>query len=224
MSVVLFDFDGTLADSTAIITATFAQVAREELGIDRPDEAYLPFVGPPLSETFSYLANTQDAERVNELIAAYRRIYFETMYATPLFDGVEPMLATLSEAGVPMLIATSKRTDAASKLMDHLGILHYFARVCGSPEGSNHGTKADRVAEALAFAAEQGWDRSHAVMVGDRIHDVEGARANAIPTILVAWGPAPAEEYEEADLVAATPEVLTEILLSWPTALNDAAR
>lgn len=220
MSVVLFDFDGTLADSTAIITATFAQVAREELGIDQPDEAYLPFVGPPLSETFSYLGKTDDPERVNELIAAYRRIYFETMYATPLFDGVEPMLAALAEAGVPMLIATSKRTDAASKLMGHLGILHYFARVCGSPEGSNHGTKADRVAEALAFADERGWGRAEAVMVGDRIHDVEGARANGIPTILVGWGPTPEEEYKEADLVAPTPRELTEILLQWPAALS----
>ena len=210
MNPVIFDFDGTLANSGPIIIECFDLTLKEEQGKEYPPEFYKPFIGPPLEETFVYLG----AEDPARYITTYRRYYFQRMYDTPLFDGVRAMLEHLDDMGVPMAIATSKRRDAVLLLMQHLGIEERFKVVCGSGDDPSRGKKQHRVEDALTGLQELGIDTSGAIMVGDRIHDIEGAAANGLDTILVEWGEAPPEERDEAWRIVETPEELEKLLLS----------
>ncbi|MFT3943072.1 MAG: HAD hydrolase-like protein [Ancrocorticia sp.] len=210
MKPVIFDFDGTLADSAPIIIECFNLTLRQEQDKEYPPEFYKPFIGPPLEETFAHLG----AEDPARYITTYRSYYFERMYGTPLFDGVESMLRRLHGAGVPLAIATSKRRDAALLLAQHLGVADLFAVVCGSGSDRTRGKKQHRVEDALTGLQELGIDTSGAIMVGDRIHDIEGAAANGLNTILVGWGEAPPEERAQAWRVVETPDELEALLLS----------
>ncbi|MFN8048915.1 MAG: HAD hydrolase-like protein [Ancrocorticia sp.] len=210
MNPVIFDFDGTLANSGPIIIECFDLTLKEEQGKEYPPEFYKPFIGPPLEETFGFLG----AEDPARYITTYRRHYFQRMYDTPLFDGVRAMLEHLDDMGVPMAIATSKRRDAVLLLMQHLGIEERFKVVCGSGDDPSRGKKQHRVEDALTGLQELGIDTSGAIMVGDRIHDIEGAAANGLDTILVEWGEAPPEERDEAWRIVETPEELEKLLLS----------
>ena len=210
MNPVIFDFDGTLANSGPIIIECFDLTLKEEQGKEYPPEFYKPFIGPPLEETFGFLG----AEDPARYITTYRRHYFQRMYDTPLFDGVRAMLEHLDDMGVPMAIATSKRRDAVLLLMQHLGIEVRFKVVCGSGDDPSRGKKQHRVEDALTGLQELGIDTSGAIMVGDRIHDIEGAAANGLDTILVEWGEAPPEERDEAWRIVETPEELEKLLLS----------
>lgn len=210
MKPVIFDFDGTLANSGPIIIECFGLTLKEEQGKEYPPEFYKPFIGPPLEETFARLG----AEDPVRHITTYRRHYFQRMYATLLFDGVGAMLEHLDEVGMPMAIATSKRRDAALLLMQHLGIDSLFAVVCGSGEDPKRGKKKHRVEDALTGLRELGIDTSGAIMVGDRIHDIEGAATHGLDTILVGWGEAPSAERDKAWRIAETPEELEKLLLS----------
>ena len=124
------------------------------------------------------------------------------------------MLEHLDDMGVPMAIASSKRRDAVLLLMQHLGIEERFKVVCGSGDDPSRGKKQHRVEDALTGLQELGIDTSGAIMVGDRIHDIEGAAANGLDTILVEWGEAPPEERDEAWRIVETPEELEKLLLS----------
>ena len=210
MNPVIFDFDGTLANSGPIIIECFDLTLKEEQGKEYPPEFYKPFIGPPLEETFGFLG----AEDPARYITTYRRHYFQRMYDTPLFDGVRAMLEHLDDMGVPMAIATSNRRDAVLLLMQHLGIEERFKVVCGSGDDPSRGKKQHRVEDALTGLQELGIDTSGAIMVGDRIHDIEGAAANGLDTILVEWGEAPPEERDEAWRIVETPEELEKLLLS----------
>ena len=109
----LFDVDGTLVDSMDAVAETFDRIMREEAGIVHPREYYLRFVGPPLSESFAELGVDP-----GYFVGAYRRRYSAKELELSLFDGIEAMLERLHEAGVPMAIATSKRTEAAVALLE----------------------------------------------------------------------------------------------------------
>lgn len=210
MRPALFDFDGTLADSAPVITESFIQTLREEQNKDYPPEFFRRFIGPPLEDTFAQLG----ADDIDRYVTTYRSFYSKRMFNTRLFPGILDMLATLKAAGVPMAIATSKRTDYARKLAEHLGMTAYIETVCGSIPGSSRGQKRHRVEDALAELARLGHDTSGAIMVGDRIHDVEGADANGIPTVLVRWGEGNPDEWARAWRTVGTVEELTALLLN----------
>ena len=92
---VLFDMDGTLTDSLAIITACFDRTMREEAGVVHEPSFYRRFIGPPLHDSFAELGVADPAR----FVAEYRRRYAETMLDTPLFPGVRELLERLDAAG-----------------------------------------------------------------------------------------------------------------------------
>ena len=204
----LFDVDGTLVDSMDAVAETFDRIMREEAGIVRPREYYRRFVGPPLSESFAELGVDP-----GYFVGAYRRRYSAKELELSLFDGIEAMLERLHEAGVPMAIATSKRTEAAVALLERLGVARRFVAVCGADESGGRIAKHWAVADALEALEAAGADTSNAVMVGDRKYDVEGAAAHGLPTVLVRWGAAPEEEYALAWRTAETADQLADLLI-----------
>lgn len=215
--LALVDLDGTLTDSAPGIIASIEH-AYDALDIPRPsEEALARFVGPPIEE--SVVRHGVPPERVPELITAYRSAFTRGgMFDNSVYDGIVDALTELRAAGLRMCVATSKPELFARQIVEHFGLDGFFEAVCGASMDGSRSTKADVVAHALETMAATddglpGADR--VVMVGDREHDVLGARAHGIPTISVAWGYAPAGEIDEAAPLAVveTPAELVEVLL-----------
>lgn len=180
--LVIFDLDGTLTDSAEGIVASFLH-ALDHVGVDVPDgDLVARIVGPPMDDTFNSMLG-EDAERA---IAAFRAEYADRGWAmNTLFDGIEPLLADLEAAGVRLAVATSKLEPTARRILAHFGLDRHFEVIAGaSPDGSRK-TKV----EVLAHALEQLRPLPERVlMVGDRSHDVHGAAAHGIDTVVVGWG------------------------------------
>lgn len=185
---ILFDLDGTITDSAPGITGTLVDTF-VELGrpVPTPTEL-LAYVGPPLLDAFRELGG-MSVEEAQDALAVYRRRYNAGgLFDSSVYPGVPEVLARIAEAGVPLSLATSKPESAARRVLEHYGLAEYFTVICGASEDEVRSAKADVVEEALRRLRELGIDLSSPVMVGDREHDVQGAGAHGIPTIMVEWG------------------------------------
>ena len=195
-ATVLLDLDGTLIDSAPGILGSLA-AAFAELGIPLPDGG-LPrtLLGPPLYRSLPQLVG---ADLAPQVLAAYRRIYGEAGIRECVpFDGIDPLLRDLAGDGVTLAVATSKAQVYAEKIVEHRGWTELFATVCGDTLDAARPTKADVVGEALRRLGGP----TEAIMVGDRLHDVEGARTHGLDCLGVGWGYAAPGELEEAGAVA----------------------
>jgi phosphoglycolate phosphatase len=181
--LVIFDLDGTLTDSADGIVASFLH-ALTHIGAPVPEgDLAARIVGPPMEDTFRALLLGDSAE---EAIAAFRAEYGARGWAiNSLFDGIAPLLADLRAAGVRLAVATSKLEPTAERILAHFGLDQHFEVIAGAaPDGSR---KAK--VEVLAHALDQLRPLPERVlMVGDRSHDVDGAAAHGIDTVVVGWG------------------------------------
>jgi phosphoglycolate phosphatase len=208
--LVIFDLDGTLTDSAKGIVSSFRH-ALGEIGAEVPDgDLATRIVGPPMHHTLQEMG-LRDADAA---IAAYRADYSTRGWAmNSLFDGIPQLLADLRAAGVRLAVATSKAEPTARRILEHFGLDENFEVIAGASLDGVRATKADVVAHALAQLEPL---PERVVMVGDRAHDVEGAAAHGINTVVVDWG------YGRADFAAplavtpaahvATVEELREVL------------
>jgi phosphoglycolate phosphatase len=209
---VLFDLDGTLTDSAPGITQSLAG-ALEEIGrpVADPDSLTV-HVGPPLHETLRALG--LDEQQADAATAAYRaRADFTDLHGNAVFPGMLGLLRALRDAGIPIALATSKPVGRATRILEHFGLLQYFDVVGGSPDFSHNSTKADVIGSVREQLAEKGIDTDNLVMVGDRGHDVLGAEANDIPSIIVEWGYGSPVEAIGAMAVVHSADRLRELLL-----------
>ena len=202
--VLLVDLDGTIVDSADGSTGSLAHTFRE-LGRAVPDEATLrAFVGPPILDGLQRLGGltSEEAERA---VSIYREHYLAVgLLAAPVFPGMARFLHDVAASGRPMSLATSKPESMARLVLDHHDLTKHFDVITGASEDERRSTKADVVAEALRRLAGRGVDLERTVMVGDRIHDVEGARAHGVPTVFVTWGYGEPHEARHAVGVAET--------------------
>lgn len=191
---ILFDLDGTITDSAPGITGTLVDTF-VELGRPVPTPAeLLAYVGPPLLDAFRALGGMSVDEAQSALEVYRRRYNAGGLFDSSVYPGVPEVLARIAEAGVPLSLATSKPESAARRVLEHYGLAQYFTVVCGASEDEVRSAKADVVEEALRRLRGLGVDLSSPVMVGDREHDVHGAAAHGIPTIMVEWGYGSARE------------------------------
>jgi phosphoglycolate phosphatase len=179
---VLFDMDGTLVDSQPGIVEAMNATLRELGEPERDPEDLRARIGPPLPVTIATLLGRR-VDEVDAIVAAYRDRYRQTMRdGTFVYPGIPELLADLAAAEHPMAVATSKAQPLAEELLDHLGLSSWFAAIRG-PVPPAHEDKAGTIARAL-----DALDTRTAVLVGDRHHDVTGARAHGLATIGAAWG------------------------------------
>jgi phosphoglycolate phosphatase len=180
--LVIFDLDGTLTDSAEGIVASFVH-ALTHVGAPVPEgDLVAQIVGPPMDDTF----RSMFGDSAGEAIAAFRAEYGARGWAmNTLFDGIEPLVADLRAAGVRLAVATSKLEPTARRILDHFGLDQHFEVIAGAaPDGSRKSKE-----EVLAHALEQLRPLPERVlMVGDRSHDVHGAAAHGIDTVVVGWG------------------------------------
>ena len=181
--LVIFDLDGTLTDSAAGIVASFRH-ALTHIGAAIPEgDLATRIVGPPMDETFHAM---QLDGRADEAFAAFRAEYGRRGWAmNRLFDGIGPLLADLQAAGVRLAVATSKLEPTARRVLTHFELDQHFEVIAGAcPDGTRR-SKTDVLAHALAQLQPL---PERVVMVGDRSHDVHGAAAHGIDTVVVGWG------------------------------------
>lgn len=219
--LVLLDLDGTLTDSYPGIAAS-ARVAFTALDLPVPDDAALRrFVGPPLADSFPRFGVTHD--RVADAIAAYRGYFRETgMWENSVYTGIPEQLATLRGAGARLAVATSKPEVFAGPICERFGLARFLDGVFGAPLDHVPSSKATVVAAALDALRPQG----AVLMVGDREHDVHGARANGVDCLGVAWGYAQPGELLDAGALGVVEDVdalASAVLaaLARPTATRD---
>lgn len=190
--VVLFDLDGTLTDPGVGITNSVAY-ALEKYGILNEDRTELyKFIGPPLHESFEAFYGFSK-EKAMEAVAYYREYYSDRgIFENMVYEGIEELLAQLKEAGKTLLVATSKPEMFARMILEHFGLTKYFDYIAGSNmDGSR--TKKDEVI-SYALMAGNVTDLSKAVMVGDREHDILGAKKVGVDSIGVLYGYGSMEE------------------------------
>jgi phosphoglycolate phosphatase len=181
--LVIFDLDGTLTDSADGIVTSFLR-ALNHVGARVPEgDLAAQIVGPPMDETMRAMELGEFAEAA---IAAYRADYDTQGWAiNKLYDGIESLLADLRAAAVRLAVATSKMEPTARLILAHFGLDEHFEIIAGaSPDGSRKG-KEDVLTHALAQLQPL---PERVLMVGDRRHDVDGAAAHGIHTVVVGWG------------------------------------
>ncbi|WP_077098813.1 HAD-IA family hydrolase [Mycobacterium terramassiliense] len=181
--LVIFDLDGTLTDSAEGIVASFLHALSHVGAVVPEGDLTTKVVGPPIAETMRAMLL---GEHTEEAIAVYRADYGARGWAmNSLFDGIAPLLADLSAAGVRLAVATSKLESTAQRILEHFGLDQQFEVIAGaSPDGSRE-TKFDVLAHALSQLQPL---PERMLMVGDRSHDVHGAAAHGIDTVVVGWG------------------------------------
>jgi phosphoglycolate phosphatase len=180
---VLFDLDGVLIDSRLAIVRCIEHGLRA-VGAPVPPRSELePLIGPPLIDGFAKLAGPDKAAAA---LSAYRQRYVHSsLTETTLMPGTRDALAAVA-ARVPTALATSKPRAYAVPLCERLGLAPHLTAIAGPELDAVHEPKAVTVARALsALGLAPGAD---APLVGDRRHDVEGARANRLACIGVLWG------------------------------------
>ena len=193
---LLFDLDGTLTDPALGITNS-VMYALKKFGITPPErEALYSFIGPPLIDSFMeyYSLSAEDAKAA----VAYYREYFREigLLENVKYDGVDEMLSRLKAAGKTLLVATSKPEVFARKILDHFGLTQYFDFIAGALMDETRTRKHEVIAYALeSFPVT---DKSRAIMIGDRKHDILGAKHEGIASLGVLYGFGDRAEHENA--------------------------
>lgn len=202
-NIILFDLDGTLTDSAeGVINA--CQYMQKKMGMQVWETADLKFiVGPPLMKTFTE-DFAMDRETAEKALVIYREYYTTIgLYENKVYPGIKEMLEDLNAKGKRMAVATSKKEEMASTILEHFDIAKYFEVIGGDKREVGRDNKAkviDYVLETMQAAKDD------VIMVGDRMFDIEGAHAIGIPCIAVEFGYGDRSELEKygADFIAAT--------------------
>jgi phosphoglycolate phosphatase len=204
--VVLFDLDGTLTDS-GLGVGNGVLYTLEKMGYPKPSDSELKkYLGPPLWTSFQDYAGMPESD-TPEAVRLYREYYNETgAYENSVYPGVPELLSKLVSDGKRVAVATSKVDYAAINILQHFNLDHFFDVIAGSDEtGELRGTKALVIAHALAELRM--CDGTSIVMVGDREHDILGAKAHGIPGIGVLYGYGDRAELESAGALEIVSEV-----------------
>jgi phosphoglycolate phosphatase len=211
--VVLFDLDGTLTDPKVGITVSM-QHALAAVGVEIADPDELTWcIGPPIVDNFARLGVTGD--RVIEALAVYRERYDRIgAYENEVYPGIRELLDALHVDERHLAVATSKAEHSARAILEHFDLARYFDFVGGASADLVRSVKADVVAYVLAHLDKP--DASTGAMVGDRHHDIDGARLNGLASIAVTWGYA-----ADGELEAAHPDRIVSTIPDLALALDE---
>lgn len=208
---ILFDLDGTLTDSFDGI-ANAALYAINNLGVTSYTKADLNFfIGPPIFDSFNRIFDG-DEEKVNRAVTLYREYFSERGWReNRVYDGVKPMLQKLKDMGKTMAVATSKPEVYSRRITEYFELDKYFVFVAGASFDSSRAQKAQVIEYALAIT---GMNKANTVMIGDRNHDILGAKKCGLKSMGVLYGYGDLKELQDAgaDYIAETPEKVVEII------------
>ena len=194
---ILIDLDGTLTDPKVGIT-TSARYGLEKIGHPISDEINIDWIiGPPLKASLAKILNVEaDHVLAEQALMGYReRFAVKGLYENHVFEGVAETLAELKRRGYRLFVATAKPTVYAKQILEHFDLAQYFTDIHGSELNGDRTNKAELIQYILT---QQQLQADQCMMVGDREHDIFGARHNGIETIAVSYGYGSQEELEVA--------------------------
>lgn len=193
---VLLDLDGTLTDSGEGIIRCIGH-ALTRLGREIPPAAELAhYVGPPLADSFHSLLDTQDEALVHRAVELYRERFATTgIFENRVYPDIPEGLAALRAMGHRLWVATAKVEIFARRVVDHFGLAPYFAGVYGAELSGERADKGELIQHLLR---SEGIAPGEAVMIGDRKHDILGAKQNGLRAIGISWGYGSREELAAA--------------------------
>lgn len=209
---LLFDLDGTLTDPYEGITKSFVYALKCS-GIDATQESLRKVIGPPLTYSFKTFFDFND-EQTKVAISKYRERFSEKgLFENTVYDGISELLKKLKENGKVIALATSKPIEFSEQIIEHFGLSEYFTFMAGSTLKGERDTKAEVIEYALKELGVK--DKSEAVMIGDRMHDIIGAKESGIECICVLYGYGDREEFEKygADYIVDTISDLEKLLI-----------
>ena len=207
---ILFDLDGTLTNPKEGITKC-VQYALKHFGIEKECDELVSFIGPPLKEKFMEYASLSEEDGV-KAVEIYRERYAPIgIFENEIYDGILQMLETLKNQGKILAIATSKPTVFAKQIAEKYGISPFLTCLLGSELDGRNTDKAEVIRIAMQ---KLGATTENTIMVGDREHDVIGARKNGIECIGVSYGYGGEDELSESGAlkIVQTPYELLKIL------------
>lgn len=202
LETVLFDLDGTITDPKEGITKSIAYALKKfHIQVDDFD-TLTPFIGPPLLDSFMEFFHFSETDATQAI--EYYREYFaiKGMYENVPYEHIEKLLQSLDDQQITCIIATSKPEIFSKQILEHFHLLQYFKDVCGASMDASRNKKADIIAYAMEKHA---LSSASTIMVGDRKHDVLGAKENKLACIGVLYGYGSIEELTLAGADAIAP-------------------
>lgn len=199
--LIVFDWDGTLADSTTIITDAIC-AACADIGLDVPDKTSARYViGLGLADAVRHVAPGLPVARHPELAARYRHHYLAHDGEIPLFEGARELLQELDDAGYYLAVATGKTRAGLDVSLSHHGLRQRFhATRCG-----DEGRPKPHPDMLLHVMATTGVEADTALMIGDTVHDLDLARNAGAQALAVAYG-----AHDAAELASRAPLATVE--------------
>jgi len=211
----LFDLDGTLTDPKPGILKSF-QYALSALGVEGEAADPSLLIGPPLREAIRGLYGLSEPE-TERAVAKYREYYSEAgLFENDVYPGIRELLRALADSKVTLAVATSKASVYTNRILSRFGLDGFFSFVSGDElDGSLTKNGKRDIIRAALDALDPGREM-RAVMIGDRRHDITGAREMGIDSIGVLWGYGSRDELEAAGAtrIAASMEELPGMILS----------
>lgn len=182
--LVIFDWDGTIMDSTGLI-ASCIQATCREMGLAVPDEAAAKWViGLGIAQSMERVAPGLDASRTREFADRYRGHFLARDHEAPLFGGIPGLLEDLRGRGLRLAVATGKSRRGLGRALASSGLAPFFEATRCADEGFPK-PHPDMV---LRILDETGVEASRAVLVGDTTHDLELAANAGVDAVAVTYG------------------------------------
>lgn len=209
---LLFDLDGTLTNPEVGITRS-ADYALKQFGIETNDLSELrKLIGPPLLDSFRSFYDFSESQ-AQQAIEHYREYFTQTgIFENGLYSGIGTLLPELICRGHKIVLATSKPEPYAIRILEHFQLHHHFTFICGSNLDNSRRNKGEIIAHILK---QMELSADDCIMIGDREHDILGAKANHMDSIGVLFGFGSREELETsgATYVVETVKELRRLLL-----------
>ena len=210
---VIFDFDGTVADTGEGILKSL-QYSFVAMGDPAPELKDLEkFIGPPVYYSYNHFYGVPE-EKVDLYVKKYRERYREKgIYESKVYEGLVELINSLKENGIKVGIASSKPESLIHSVGDYLGITDLFDAIVGvKTDNSKHSSKAGLISQAMTDLGAT--DKNKVLMVGDRCFDIDGAHEAGVKCCAALWGYGDEEEFKahNADFIVKYPKEIKNLI------------
>lgn len=211
---VIFDFDGTVADTGKGVFRCIRDSLKRSNLPDLTEESIRTFIGPPLHDSFMRECGV-DFPTADILVKQFREVYSTGgIYEFDIYDGIEDLLNLLNKEGVKTGIGSSKPEDFVKIILEDVGLKKNFDVIVGSDPKTVESTKTDIIKKCIRLFGLP--EDAKILMIGDRMFDIDGAHSVGIPCAAVLFGYGSMEEFKEhnAEFIAENTIDLKNIIFS----------